>query len=129
MEKKEYKYQELTGNIIACSMRVHSALGNGFPEKIYHRALAIELKQNNINFKSEVNMDVYYKGEKIGQRRVDFLIEDKICVEIKAVIALDNTHLAQAKNYLEAFNLEVGLLINFGNTSLEFKRVENHKNK
>lgn len=124
---KEYLFKDLTQLIIGCAMKVHSALGNGFQEIIYQRALAIELKKNDIKFETEVNIKIYYDNIHIGTRRVDFLVEDKICLEIKALLQLDDAHLAQAKNYLEASNLKVGLLINFGNTSLQFKRVHNNK--
>ncbi len=124
---EKYKYSELTSQIIGCAMEVHKILGNGFQEVIYQRALALELKLKNIEFKREVEMDIYYKGEKIGTRRVDFLINNTISVEIKAVIQLEDVHLAQAINYLEAYNLEVGLLINFGSKSLTFKRLMNKK--
>ncbi|MBP9213692.1 MAG: GxxExxY protein [Chitinophagaceae bacterium] len=129
MEEQKYLYQDLTQTIIGCAMKVHSALGNGFQEVIYQRALAIELTENGINFQREVSIKVFYKEQQIGERRVDFLIENKICVELKAMVQLEDVHLAQAKNYLEAFKLEVGLLINFGNTSLQFKRVQNNKLK
>ena len=108
-------------------MNVHGVLGNGFPEVIYQRSLLVEFELLNIDYGREINRDVHYKGVHVGTRRVDFLIDKKICVELKAVILLDNAHLAQAKNYLEAFNLEVGLLINFGAKSLEWKRIYNNK--
>jgi GxxExxY protein len=125
MIKEHYKYSDLTEKIIGCSMRVHNTLGNGFQEVIYQRALAIELKKLNIDFDRELEMPIMYDGISIGTRRVDFLVEEKVSVELKAVTKLENVHLAQAINYLEAYNLEVGLLINFGNTSLEFKRLIN----
>lgn len=120
-------FKELTEKVIGCAMTVHSTLGSGFPEKIYQKALAIELRLNNIQFYEEKEMDVYYRNEKIGKRRVDFLIENTITLEIKAVSNLEDSHLNQAINYLEAFNLSIGLLINFGSKSLEFKRVHNNK--
>ena len=120
---KKYKYSELTGKIIGCAMEVHKILGNGFQEVIYQRALAIEMSQQGIDFSREHEMKIYYKDYEIGIRRVDFLVEDKIMVEIKALVSLEEVHLAQAKNYLEAYNLEVGLLINFGAKSLQFKRI------
>ena len=123
----EYKYSAITGLILRAAMNVHGALGNGFPEVIYQRSLLAEFELLNIDYGREINRDVYYKGVHVGTRRVDFLIDKKICVELKAVILLDNAHLAQAKNYLEAFNLEVGLLINFGAKSLEWKRIYNNK--
>lgn len=119
-------YENLTHKIIGCAMEVHTHLGNGFPEIIYHRALSIELNSSGLNFKDEFEMPVNYKGKRIGKRRVDFFIENSIMVEIKAVINLEDTHLAQAMNYVEAYNLEVGLLINFGAKSLQFKRVYNN---
>lgn len=123
MIKKEYPESELTGKIIGCAMEVHRILGNGFQEVIYQRALAIEMANNNISFSREHEMDILYKGERIGQRRVDFFVEGKIMVELKAVIQLEDVHLAQAINYLDAYGLDIGLLINFGSTSLQFKRV------
>ncbi|GAB3945333.1 hypothetical protein GCM10028805_14240 [Spirosoma harenae] len=123
--QKDYKYGELTHRIIGCSMEVHRVLGNGFQEAIYQRSLAYELEQNRILFAREVDMSIFYKGVLMGTRRVDFLVEDKILVELKAITKLEEVHLAQAINYLEAFNLEIGLWINFGTSSLEFKRVLN----
>lgn len=126
---ENYKYSELTGRIIQCAMDVHSTLGNGFQEVIYQRALAIELGLAGIEFHREFEMDIFYKENHIGKRRVDFLIEGNISVELKATTNLDPIHYAQAINYLEAYNLEVGLLINFGETSLAFKRFTNKKYK
>ena len=121
------KYEELTGKIIGCAMEVHSTLGNGFQEVIYQRCLALELGNSNIEYEREVEMEIYYKGEHVGTRRADFLIEKTIMVELKAVINMEDVHLAQAMNYLEAYKLEIGLLINFGAKSLQFKRVHNNK--
>lgn len=122
-----YKFSENTSKIIRCAMHVHSILGNGFQEKIYQRALAIEFRENNVEFKREFVMPIYFKNYNIGTRRVDFLVDDLISVEIKATIQLEDVHFAQAINYLEAYNLEVGLLINFGAKSLQFRRLENKK--
>jgi len=127
MIKKEYKYSELTSNIIGCGMRVHSALGNGFQEVIYQRALEIEFADENIEFSREFEMPIYYKNQQLGTRRVDFLVAGEISVELKAIIKLEDVHLAQGINYLEAYDIEVGLLINFGSKSLEFKRLSNKK--
>lgn len=129
MIKPEYKYSDLTGKIIGCAMEVHNYFGNGFQEVIYQRALAYEMELNKILFAREVEMPIYYKQKDKGTRRVDFLIDEKICVELKALTKLEPVHLAQAINYLEAFNLEIGLLINFGNTKLEFHRLQNKKFK
>ncbi|OIN58158.1 GxxExxY protein [Arsenicibacter rosenii] len=125
----QYKHSELTGRIIGCAMEVHKQIGNGFQEVIYQRALSIELDLAGIEHKREFVMPVYYRQQLIGKRRVDFLIEDILAVELKAVIQLEDVHLAQAINYLEAYNLEIGLLINFGSRSLQFKRVSNNKFK
>jgi GxxExxY protein len=125
----EYKYSDITQSIISAALEVHKILGNGFQEVIYQRALDIELLSHKLLVGREIEMGVVYKGKAIGTRRVDFLINDIICVEIKAVIRLEDVHLAQALNYLEAFNLEVGLLINFGSKSLEVKRLYNKKYK
>ena len=122
-----YKHSESTAKIIGCAMAVHKSLGNGFQELIYQRALEMEFEINQIGCQREFEMPIYYRQRLIGTRRVDFLIEDRISVEIKAVVKLEDVHLAQALNYLEAYNLEVGLLINFGARSLEFKRLYNKK--
>lgn len=129
MIREEYKYSALTAKIIGCAMEVHNTLGNGFQEVIYQRALQIEFGNEGIPFTREQSMPVMYKGDQIGTRRVDFLIKDLIALEIKAVIELQDVHLAQAINYLEAYNLEIGLLINFGSKSLDFKRLVNKKFK
>ncbi len=123
MLNEQYKHSDITGKIIGCAMEVHKTLGNGFQEVIYQRALAIEMNHAGLNYSRELEMDIFYKGHGIGTRRVDFLVEDVIMVELKAIIQLEDVHLAQAINYLEAYNLEIGLLINFGSKSLEFKRV------
>ena len=121
------QYEELTHRIIGCSMKVHTELGSGFQEVIYQRAMAIEMKKQNLGFSREMEMTIYYDEIAIGNRRVDFFVEDKIMVELKAVSKLDDLHLSQAMNYLEAYKLPIGLLINFGSRSLEFKRVYNTK--
>ena len=123
MIDERYLHSALTAKIIGCAMEVHSIIGNGFQEVIYQRALAIEMEMNGLSFQREFEMDIFYKGHHLGRRRVDFFVEGKVMVEMKAVLALDDAHLAQAINYLEAYNLEIGLLINFGSPHLEFKRV------
>jgi GxxExxY protein len=125
--KKIMKYSEITEKVIGCAFKVHSALGNGFQEVIYQRALEIELIKCGLSFVREFEMPVYYDAVQIGTRRVDFLVAEKISVELKAIIRLEDVHLAQAMNYLEAYNLEIGLLINFGSKSMEFKRLTNKK--
>ena len=129
MIKEQYKYSELTAKIIGCAMTVHKALGNGFQEVIYQRALEIEMRLAGINYSREHDMPIYYRQQQIGTRRVDFLVEGVISVELKAITKLEDVHFAQAINYLEVYNLEIGLLINFGETSLNFKRLTNKKYK
>jgi len=121
------QYEDLTYKIIGCAMEVHKHLGNGFQEVVYQRALAIELNMQGIEHIREQEMKLQYKGFDIGTRRADFFVENKIMVEIKALVNLEDVHLAQAMNYLEAYNLEIGLLINFGAKSLQHKRVHNNK--
>jgi GxxExxY protein len=121
------KHEDLTKKIIGCAMTVHSTLGNGFQEKIYQRCLQIELTESGIKAKREFEIPIYYRDYRVGTRRADFLVDEKVMLELKAVIQLEDVHLAQALNYLEAYNLEVGLLINFGARSLEFKRLHNKK--
>ncbi len=106
-------------------MKVHNFLGNGFQEVIYQRALAIEMKNCHLEYQRELEMPISYYGEEIGTRRVDFFVEGKIMLELKALIKLEDVHIAQAMNYCQVYNLPVGLLINFGAKSLEFKRVYN----
>ncbi|MBV2195350.1 MAG: GxxExxY protein [Flavobacterium sp.] len=120
------EFQDCTSKIIGCAMRVHSTLGNGFQEVIYQRALEIEMRLESLEFQREMEMPVIYRDEQIGTRRVDFL-ENEIMVELKAIIELEDVHLAQAINYLEAYNVKTGLLINFGSKSLTFKRLLNKK--
>jgi len=121
----ELKYKDITEKIIGASFEVHKFLGNGFQEVIYQRALAYEMYKAGLNFSREIEQNIFYKDleKPIGTRRADFVVEEKILVELKAVIQLDDVHLAQALNYLKAYKLEVGLLINFGSKSLTFKRL------
>ena len=120
---------ELTYKIIGCAMKVHSILGNGFQEVIYQRELAIEMQKQAIRFARELEMALYYDGVTIGSRRVDFLVEETVMVELKAVIRLEAVHLAQGLNYLVAYHVQKGLLINFGAQSLEVKRLRHPLNK
>ncbi len=129
MINEQYKYSELTSKIIGCAMTVHKTLGNGFQEVIYQRALEIEMREAGISFNREFEMPIFYREQQIGTRRVDFLVEGVVSVELKAMTKLEDVHFAQAINYLEAYNLEVGLLINFGEMSLNFKRLNNKKYK
>lgn len=127
MSKEEQ--DKITHSIIGSAMEVHSVLGNGFQEVVYQRALSYEMSLRGIAFQREFEMPLIYKGHDVGTRRVDFLVCGEISLEIKAVIKLEDVHLAQAMNYLEAYNLQTGLLINFGSKSLQFKRLFNKKYK
>lgn len=119
------KLEEITYKIIGCSMKIHNTLGNGFQEVIYQRCLAIELQKTGLNFGREIEQSIFYEGTQVGTRRADFTVENQIIVELKAVINLEDVHLAQAKNYVVAYNFPIGLLINFGATSLQYKKVFN----
>ncbi|MFD2872825.1 GxxExxY protein [Mucilaginibacter ximonensis] len=121
------KHKELTEKIIGCAMKVHASMGNGFQEVIYQRCLAIEMEKQGLKFARELEMSIYYDNIDVGTRRVDFFVENLIMVELKALINLEDVHLAQAMNYLEAYKMDIGLLINFGSRSLQFKRVHNNK--
>lgn len=129
MIDEKYKHSELTSKIIGCAMIVHKTLGSGFQEVIYQRVLEIEMRLANLNFNREFEMQIIYREEQIGTRRVDFLVDNTISVELKAITKLEEVHFAQTINYLEAYNLEIGLLLNFGETSLNFKRLTNKKYK
>jgi GxxExxY protein len=129
MINDQFKYSELTSKIIGCAMTVHKTLGNGFQEVIYQRALEIEMHLAGVEFNREFEMPIFYRQEQIGTRRVDFLVDGVISVELKAITKIEDVHFAQAINYLEAYNLEIGLLINFGENSLNFKRLTNKKYK
>lgn len=121
----ELKYKEITEKIIGASFEVHKFLGNGFQEVIYQRALSYELTQAGLIFVREIEQDIFYKElkEPIGRRRADFVVQGKVLVEMKAIISLEDVHIAQTLNYLKAYRLEVGLLIKFGSKSLTFKRL------
>ncbi|MCF8266567.1 MAG: GxxExxY protein [Ignavibacteriales bacterium] len=123
----EKNINNITHKIIGCAMQVHNTLGNGFQEVIYQRALAIEMRLAELSYQREMEMPIFYREEQIGTRRVDFFVEDCVMVELKAMEKIEDVHKAQAINYLEAYNIADGLLINFGGPSLEFKRLYNKK--
>ena len=127
MINEAYKHSELTSKIIKCAMTVHSTLGNGFQEVIYQRALEIEMRLIGISFQREYEMLIYYREQQIGTRRVDFLVENLVSVELKAIIKLEDVHIAQAMNYLETYNLEIGLLINFWRNKSKHEKVNEQK--
>lgn len=129
MAKDEYPYSDVTELVIGCAMKVHNTLGNGFPELIYHKALRIELNKTSLLVQNEIEKPVHYDGQIIGKRRIDLLINERVIVELKALAAFDPSDNNQVLNYLEAFSLPVGLLINFGKKRLEFKRFINNKIK
>lgn len=120
-----FKYGDITEKIIGCAIRVHQKMKNGYNEIIYQRCLAIEFERAHLNFSEQVEVSIYYDEYLVGTRKVDFLVEGKIIVEIKAVTDLTDAHVAQAINYLETHKMEVGLLINFGAKSLQFRRLIN----
>ncbi len=118
---------ELTYKIIGCAMNVHNTIGPGFQEVIYQRCLKMELEETGLNFEREKNQAIFYKDVQVGTRRADFVVEEKVIIEIKAVTKLEDVHLAQAKNYTVAYDFPLGLLINFGGKSMEYKLLFNPK--
>ena len=118
---------ELTYQIIGCAMKVHNTLGNGFQEVVYQRSLAIEMERAGLDFGREVEQTIYYEGIEVGTRRADFTVANRAMVELKALIALEDVHIAQAKNYVVAYGFPIGLLINFGARKLEYRRIFNDK--
>ncbi|HEY5327926.1 MAG TPA: GxxExxY protein [Mucilaginibacter sp.] len=127
--QEQLKYDEITRKIIGCAMRVHTKLGNGFQEVIYQRSMELEMALEGVSFEREKEMVIYYREVEVGTRRVDFFVENLIMVELKAIIELEDVHLSQGINYLEAYNVEIGLLLNFGSKSLTVKRLLNKKFK
>ena len=125
LSQRGYAYSDVTGAVIGCAFEVHSILGTGFQKVVYQRALAVEMESRGLSFAREWEMPIFYKERQVGTRRVDFLVDENVVVELKAIGELEKVHLAQAINYLEAFGLEVGLLLNFGAAKLEFRRVVN----
>lgn len=121
------KHDDITYKINGCAMKVHNTLGNGFQEVIYQPCLAIELERAGLSYARELEQDIFYEGIHVGTRRADFVVENDIIVELKALINLEDVHLAQAKNYLVAYDKPIGLLINFGATSLQIKKIFNKK--
>ncbi len=122
-------YDRLTYKINGCAMKVHNTLGAGFQEVIYQRCLAIEFDRNDLEYQREQEHIIYYEGVEVGTRRADFVVQNDIIVELKAVVELQDVHLAQVKNYVDAYNKPLGLLLNFGSKSLQFKKIFNSKNK
>lgn len=120
---------EITYKVIGCAMKVHNNLGSGFQEVIYQRCLALEMQQARLNYEREKEQVIYYNGIEVGSRRADFIVEGKVVVELKALVNLEDIHLAQAKNYTVAYNFPIGLLINFGALSLQYKKVFNNSYK
>lgn len=127
MKNEKYIHSEITHKIIGCPMNVHSKLGSGFMEVVYQRTLAVEMEKQGIFFDREQDIPIYYKGLEVGIRRVDFQVDHKIMVELKAISQLEDIQIAQIINYLEASDFEIGLLLNFGSKSLEFRRFINQK--
>lgn len=123
MIKEQYIHSEITSEILNVAFEVHKIIGPGFAESVYHRSMIVECNLRNLEAESEIDLPIFYKSIWVGSRRADLLIKKKVIVELKAVSELNEIHLAQAINYLEAFNLEVGLLLNFGSKSLQFKRL------
>ena len=127
MDEKDFKYSGITEKIIGCAMRVHSFFGSGFPEIVYKRSLVIELKKSGLRYETEVEKEIYYQETFIGKRRLDLIVEDKVLIELKAISEVGKRDYNQVINYLTIFDFEIGLLLNFGMDSLQFKRFANSK--
>ena len=125
MEARQYKYADITEKIIGCAMKVHSWFGPGFPEIIYQRSLMVELRKAGLKCESEVERQVFYADTLVGKRKLDIIVEEKVLIEMKALSELDAASLNKTLNYLKVFKMEVGLLLNFGTPSLQFKRFVN----
>jgi GxxExxY protein len=123
--EENMKFADLTRKIIGCGMKVHNYFGPGYPENIYQKSLLIEFRKAGILYRSELVKDIYYEGELVGKRRLDIIAEDKVIVELKAISELDEGCTNKILNYLKVFNQEVGLLLNFGCKSLQYKRFVN----
>ena len=123
----EIARDELTYQIIGCAMKVHNTLGNGFQEVVYQQCLAIEMERAGLDFSREVEQPIHYEGVVVGTRRADFIVANRVVVELKALTTLEDVHIAQAKNYVVAYGFSVGLLINFGAQSVEHRRIFNDK--
>lgn len=119
--------EDVTYKIKGCAMKVHNLLGNGFQEVIYQRCLAIEFENAGLSFGRELEQAIFYDGIEVGTRRADFVVENQVVVELKALTNLENVHVAQVKNYVVAYGFPIGLLINFGAVSLQFKKIYNPK--
>lgn len=121
----DLKHKDITEKIIGAAIEVHKFLGNGFQEVVYQRALAVEMRRARLEFAREVEYDIYYKDfpEPIGTRRADFVVAGNVLVELKAITMLEPVHEAQILNYLKAYRLEIGLLINFGEKRINVKRL------
>lgn len=116
----------ITKEIIGKSFKVSNTLGNGFLEKVYQNALFYELTKSGLNVKQQYPLEVFYEDKVVGEYFADLLVENKIILELKAIKALDDIHLAQILNYLKACDMNFGLLINFGTPRVEIKRVVNN---
>lgn len=125
MDADERRLNALTESIIKCAFRVSNTLGSGFLEKVYENALRVEMDGERLSVRQQHPVQVSYRGEVVGEYVADFLVEDFIIVELKAVQALDEVHMAQCLNYLKATGLTLCLLLNFGRPKLEIRRIVN----
>ncbi len=123
--KKDLVFPDLSYKIIGCAFEVFNQLGNGHKEIVYHKALAIEFGAQNLNFKDEVYYPVEFKGITVGRNYFDFLVEEKIIIEIKSLSRFSKAHFDQTKNYLSVSKLKLALLINFDRDGVQCKRVVN----
>jgi GxxExxY protein len=118
-----HEFEVLSGRIIEAALEVHKALGPGFLESIYQKALEVALSHRNIQWDRQREVLIHFEGEEIGSHRLDLIVEEQIIVELKAVKALEDIHFAQLRSYLKATRLHIGLLLNFNSPTLVIKRV------
>jgi GxxExxY protein len=118
-----HEFEELSGRILGAAVEVHKALGPGFLEAIYQRAMEVALNHRGIRFQRQKEVRVYFEGEDLGVQRLDLVVEQQVILELKAVKALEEIHFAQLRSYLKATGLHIGLLLNFNAPTLVSKRV------
>jgi len=124
-DKEKHLLADVSEKVIGCCYEVGNVLGGGFLEGVYENALSVELTNRQIAHQRQVPVEVSYKGIPVGKYQPDFLFEERLVLEIKALRALTGQHQAQVLNYLKATGLKVGLLVNFGSASVEVKRLVN----
>lgn len=123
MKAQRFLFEDLTSKIIGAAINVHKELGSAYEEKIYQRALQIEFQKIGIKSIREQEVNIQYSGIEVGKKKLDFVVEHKIIIELKKADEINNVHIAQVASYLQALRLKLGLILNFGLSKLQIKRV------